>query len=126
MGSAAAGGLLFGGAGAVVGSVAGKKQKAMINKISVRVNFNNRWIQTEEIILISTQTARNSITYKLTIDQAHKLKQLLESCSQTSTATSPTDTSSTADEIRKYKQLLDDGIISQEEFDAKKKQLLNL
>lgn len=31
-----------------------------------------------------------------------------------------------ADEIRKYKELLDEGIISQEEFDAKKKELLNL
>lgn len=31
-----------------------------------------------------------------------------------------------AAEIRKYKQLLDDGIISQSEFDAKKKQLLGL
>ena len=33
---------------------------------------------------------------------------------------------SAADEIRKYKGLLDDGIISQEEFEAKKKQLLGL
>lgn len=31
-----------------------------------------------------------------------------------------------ADEIQKYKKLLDDGIITQEEFDAKKKQLLGL
>ena len=31
-----------------------------------------------------------------------------------------------ADEILKYKQLLDMGVISQEEFDAKKKQLLGL
>lgn len=31
-----------------------------------------------------------------------------------------------ADEIRKYKELLDLGAITQEEFDAKKKQLLNL
>ena len=31
-----------------------------------------------------------------------------------------------ADEIRKYKALLDDGIITQEEFDLKKKQLLGL
>lgn len=30
------------------------------------------------------------------------------------------------DEIRKYKQLLDDDIITKEEFDAKKKELLNL
>jgi len=33
-------------------------------------------------------------------------------------------TSSSADEILKYKTLLDQGIITQEEFDAKKKQLL--
>lgn len=33
---------------------------------------------------------------------------------------------SAADEIRKFKQLLDDGIITQEEFDSKKKQLLGL
>jgi len=31
---------------------------------------------------------------------------------------------SAADELRKFKQLLDDGIITQEEYDAKKKQLL--
>lgn len=33
---------------------------------------------------------------------------------------------SSADEIKKFKELLDQGIISQEEFDAKKKQLLGL
>lgn len=33
---------------------------------------------------------------------------------------------SNADEIKKYKDLLDMGAISQEEFDAKKKELLNL
>ena len=32
----------------------------------------------------------------------------------------------TADEIKKYKELLDMGAITQEEFDAKKRQLLNL
>ena len=31
-----------------------------------------------------------------------------------------------ADELKKYKDLLDNGVISQEEFDAKKKQLLGL
>ena len=34
-------------------------------------------------------------------------------------------TQSSADELSKYKKLLDDGVISQEEFDAKKKQLLD-
>ena len=31
-----------------------------------------------------------------------------------------------ADELKKYKELLDGGVITQEEFDAKKKQLLGL
>ena len=33
---------------------------------------------------------------------------------------------SNADELKKYKELLDSGVITQEEFDAKKKQLLDL
>ena len=33
---------------------------------------------------------------------------------------------SPADELKKYKELLDTGVISQEEFDAKKKQLLEM
>lgn len=33
---------------------------------------------------------------------------------------------SAADELKKFKELLDMGIITQEEFEAKKKQLLNL
>lgn len=33
---------------------------------------------------------------------------------------------SNADELKKYKELLDSGVITQEEFDAKKKQLLSL
>lgn len=36
------------------------------------------------------------------------------------------DTKGSADELKKYKELLDSGVISQEEFDAKKKQLLGL
>ena len=34
--------------------------------------------------------------------------------------------SSTPEEIKKYKELLDSGVITQEEFDTKKKQLLGL
>lgn len=44
---------------------------------------------------------------------------------QQRTAT-PTVTTSPADEIRKYKELLDLGAITQEEFDAKKKELLGI
>ena len=42
------------------------------------------------------------------------------------TTTNAIPQASGADEIKKYKELLDMGIITQEEFDAKKKQLLGL
>lgn len=35
-------------------------------------------------------------------------------------------TLSGADELAKYKKLFDDGVLTQEEFDIKKKQILNL
>ena len=38
----------------------------------------------------------------------------------------PASTISAADELKKFKELLDSGVITQEEFDAKKKQLLGL
>ena len=38
----------------------------------------------------------------------------------------PASPPSAADEIKKFKELLDMGVITQEEFDAKKKQLLGL
>ncbi len=41
-------------------------------------------------------------------------------------AAAPQIAVSDADELRKYKDLLDSGVITQEEFDAKKKQLLGL
>ena len=40
--------------------------------------------------------------------------------------TQPQSASSVADELRVYKELLDSGILTQEEFDARKKQLLGL
>jgi predicted Zn-dependent peptidase len=52
---------------------------------------------------------------------AAKLDQIIYSNTQGSASAD-----SNADELRKFKGLLDDGIISQAEFDEKKKELLGL
>ena len=39
---------------------------------------------------------------------------------------STSNEASSADDLKKYKDLLDTGVISQEEFDAKKKQILGV
>ena len=74
----------------------------------------------------------NSFTFDTTVvsneymDQvAAYVKKQVEACKRNRNA--PTVAAlSPADEIKKYKELLDSGVISQEEFDAKKKQLLGL
>ena len=62
-------------------------------------------------------------------DKADKVIEVLEEVKRLSKETKDTSTPqqvSSADEILKFKSLLDNGIITQEEFDAKKKQLLGL
>ncbi|MBR3120658.1 DUF4429 domain-containing protein [Oceanobacillus profundus] len=67
----------------------------------------------------------NTITFlKKELDQAIELKNLLETLQNEDN--SVITKSSDAEELIKYKQLLDDGILTQDEFDAKKKQILGL
>jgi len=55
------------------------------------------------------------------------IKKAYEHYHEALEASTPSESAiSSTDELRKYKELLDDGIITQEEFDAKKKQLLGL
>jgi hypothetical protein len=57
---------------------------------------------------------------------AIQIKQYIESELATPVATYQVSSFSSADEIIKLKSLLDSGILSQDEFDAKKKQILGL
>ncbi|MBS1401190.1 MAG: hypothetical protein HPZ86_10370 [Clostridia bacterium] len=108
---AVVGGALFGGVGAIVGSNTAKEETKTVGGIqTVKVNL----ITYAGKIQCSTIASQNIISF---LDDC-----LLESetYDKNQTVSSPTD------EIIKYKNLLDSGIINQEEFDAKKKQLLGL
>ena len=61
------------------------------------------------------KTAFDCDQYELKLDAAPSV-----------TITAPAASSTNADEILKYKKLLDCGAITQEEYDAKKKQLLDM
>ena len=61
---------------------------------------------------------RSSNLKEITEEELEKIKQEQNA--------SATNTISAADELKKFKELLDMGAITQEEFDAKKKQLLGL
>lgn len=67
----------------------------------------------------------NSATYRLSKLGVENLVAKLDQLTHKEEA-APAQNTSVADEIAKYKSLLDSGAITQEEYDAKKKELLNL
>ena len=57
---------------------------------------------------------------------SQKINERQENTAHQATTSAPTSQPSAMDDLKKLKDLLDAGIITQEEFDAKKKQLLGL
>ena len=130
LGRAVAGGLLFGGVGAVVGGVTGsKKTKSVCKSMQIKITLRNTPRQTEYLSFITTEVKTSGFIYQTSYKTAQDVLSALQiavDMVNTSTVQESAQTISGADEIMKYKSLLDMGIISQEEFDAKKKQLLGL
>ncbi|MBO4954279.1 MAG: SHOCT domain-containing protein, partial [Clostridia bacterium] len=94
------------------------------------ITLNDMANPTVYINLITTETKKSSFLYKTCEKQAQEIVSLFQvMCEQNKTANTaltPLQETSSADEIKKYKELLDTGVITQEEFDSKKKQLLGL
>lgn len=131
LGRAAVGALTFGGAGAIVGAITGKKHStSIIDSLQVKILMADIETPVLFIDLISSKTKRTSIIYKTAVKEAEKIVYLLESQFEDSAdleqQESTRETLSNADEIRKFKELLDDGIISKDEFEKKKNDLLGL
>ena len=85
--------------------------------------------------IVSTSVKGNVLTintdvqkFAFGVGQAKEWKKQIEQAAQRAnlTQTTPKNNADNTQELIKFKQLLDSGVISQEEFDAKKKQLLGL
>ncbi len=79
-------------------------------------------------ISVSTSSGRITFFAVSNRNEFHKVISELLISRQDKNAVSNSNSQSTnsADELKKYKELLDSGIITQEEFDAKKKKLLGV
>ena len=124
---AIAGGLLYGGVGAIIGSNTAKKvtkEVSKINDLSVIILLNNTNSPRVPLTFIS-----HGIVHPQIKGDVHtlvdKLLDLLK-VHKNNNFFYENKKISNVDEIRKYKELLDEGIISQEEFELKKKQILNI
>ncbi len=78
-------------------------------------------------ILICSGMFSFSKSNNFALELSNDIKEAYNSYKQAPVSSSKLETSiSSADEIMKYKNLLDAGVITQDEFEAKKKQILNL
>lgn len=129
-GSAVVGGVLLGPAGMITGGILGKKHKDVVNSLYVTITLNNSLLSFKKIDFIKSEVKKGSLTYKLKKKSAESLISILDRiCSSAGSEVSsmqPQINISAADEIKKFKELLDAGIITEEEFNAKKKQLLGI
>ena len=117
------GGVLAGPVGAVVGAGTGGKEFDTIKRLGFILHLTDNRSQNY-MLMISESKSDSFLTKSATEDYnslAAKLDQIISINTQ-----EPTSAGSNADELRKFKGLLDDGIISQAEFDEKKKELLGL
>lgn len=134
LGSAIVGGTIFGGSGAVVGAIVGKKAtRPVINELKIKLTLDDFNSPAIYIYLIKNKTKSNSIAYKTAYSQAQEILSIL------SVITKRNDTDNieqsikvdeqandSFDKIKKLKELLDLDAITQEEYNKKKKELLNL
>lgn len=143
-GNAIVGGLLFGTVGAIAGASGPKTVDKYCSQLSISIV--DAAAQRYVIPLIVEKVYEGSPQYQSAIECARDMISILDVISKendklraetilsrTVTPIMPEDNSSSKiqmsdsfEEIKKYKELLDMGIISQEEFEDKKKQLLNI
>ena len=128
VGRAIVGGALFGGVGAIVGGMTNHKHKATCSKLQIKITLNNISNPVVYVNFIETETKKDGIIYKSVFPMAQEALSILSVITKSTVQPDENSAavSSSADEIMKFKQLLDKGIITQEEFEQKKKQLLGL
>lgn len=122
LGRAAVGGMLFGGVGAIVGAST-RKQHSVCSDLQIKFTVRNYGLPSVYLHLITTDTKTNSILYKNAMTTAQNVLSKLELITKNQ---QPEDTqeisitNSVADKLRELKSLLDEDIITREEFDQKK------
>lgn len=127
VGRALVGGVLFGGVGAIVGSSTAHKKKETCTKLQIKITMNNIDNPVVYISLIDYEVKKNSLSYKINVSLAQEILSLLDVLCQANKSNMLNEKQgSDADEILKFKDLLDRGIITEEEFNAKKAKLLGL
>lgn len=131
LGKAAVGTVLLGPVGTIIGGLSGKSKTNGITKnMIIRISVNSPLITQIEIPVIKKETKHNSSAYKKAKDTANKIISLLDVISSIAESenqtVNTTNNDSISDEIIKLKELLEKGIISQDDFEKAKNKVLGI
>ncbi|EON3096790.1 SHOCT domain-containing protein [Enterococcus faecalis] len=129
LGRAALGGILFGTSGAAItgASKIKKEDKNYCSQLDIMIRVKNSPKPTKFIKLITFKIDKSKFMYK---QMANTAKEILGGLNyildNIETQPSSDNAIDQFDNLKKLKELLDMGILSQEEFDKKKQKLLDL
>jgi hypothetical protein len=123
------GGLLYGTTGAVIGAASNKRTTvAVCSNLEIKITLRDTYKKICYINFINGNISTSSKIYKnvysLVQNCMSYLKIACDMVQENSRENGAVGNTSNADELRKFKELLDENIITAEEFEAKKKQLL--
>ena len=135
-GSAAIGSL-FGTTGAIIGGARSQKVKNTCNLLQIRIRVNDINLPEITMTIIGifgrAGVQKDSKSYRSNFEVAKQMVSYLSFIQNNGIKVQPalpeatsTTAVSAADEIEKFKRLFDNGAITQEEYEEKKKQLLGL
>lgn len=142
LGRAVVGGVLFGGAGAIVGGLTGKSESAStstdyVTQIDLKVIVKDTQNPVHIISFLSGTTVKQSGLYKSTIEKAMKwqaiMNVLISQADEKDNAgveieqfanEPPQKNNMVSAEIYKLLELKNHGVITEQEFEAQKKKLL--
>lgn len=129
LGRALVGDVLLGAGGAFLGAMT-RKSSNVCQKMEIVVNVYDDSPIVQTITLINDNVKRDSEEYSLCLNKARQMMFMLDIVNKGKEneikKENNSNSFSVADEIKKFKLLLDDGVITKEEFEKKKKQLLDL
>ena len=131
-GKALAGGLLLGGMGAMMGASGSRTTSKIIRSSFINLIIDDIDCPRISIPVFESSVSPNSGLYKKRMQDFANFYDLLvyvmgqESPAEQTQTASNVSNNNPYEEIKQLKELLDMGAITQEEFDAKKKQLLGL
>lgn len=125
LGQSIIGGVAFGGVGAIVGAITGKKNNMIVERLVIKINLKNLECPVLYINLIEKPINSNDDIYIKYAMIADEIVSGLDTIIKPTEDESPS-AKSNIEKLREYKLMLDEGLITDDEFSDFKKKFLGI